>query len=395
MKLGLFSSKQKKKKPTLTDATDFLNPADINSAEGMEEPKKFKKKRGGKSKKEDNQEVKVEVKEVEKAENNKSKLIKFKKNKKNKYKKEDFENKPSDRVEEKEKISQVEQEKQENKLEKEAEPLEKEIPEIEIKEEKVSLKDKDEIKEIISEFEEERRKKSKPEAKKSENISDSFKKSPTAESIFVKSRIQEVEKGVDREERLGEGEILEINLVKDQVSVFFDWYKNLAFLVIFIFLAFLLVAEVYWALSWWQNYNQNSSNYNHNSSSLVSLSQEIREIKGPADKTLAFQNQLSRVSYLLENHIYWTEFFDYLEENTLEGVKYASFSGGLTGRYSFSSIASDYPLVGRQAQRYFESELVIDVSVDSASLEIQGEDGASSVVNFNIDLEISPEIFKK
>lgn len=409
MNFNLFSSKKKNKKTDVSNATDFLNPADLKSAEGLEKPKKFRREKG-KSKGLEAK-IKIEEKKIEEP----SKVIE-----------------PSDKKEVKKevKLDNKVNSKQIEKVKEDSTRVPKEKP--------TNIEDKKEIEEIISQFEKERQTKlnkknkgklpekvkedntkapeEKPiniEDKKIDNLPQSelktTQKKASTDSIFVKNRIQELNKGSDRGDFFNQDKILEINLVKDQISVFFDWYKNLAFLFIFIFLSFLFIVEVYWALSWWQNYNQNSSNYNHNSSSLVSLSQEIRGIKGSADEALAFEKQMSRVAYLLDNHIYWTEFFNYLEDNTLEGVKYSSFTGDLNGKYSLNSVADDYPLVGRQAQRYFSSDLSKDVSVDSASLQMQskkiiveGPDGemiegeeAFSNVSFVIDLEISPEIFKK
>jgi hypothetical protein len=398
MKFNLFSSKKKNNKTDLNDATDFLNPADISSAEGLSQVKKFRKKSSSSS---NALKANIETKQ-KKTEQREVKKIK-------KIKKEDNKDKVKKPLE----LSKVS--KKESNLN-----IKEEKSKIKPNDELLQVNREEEIEEIISEFEKEKQSRfEKKETIKpikelvaSKSVSDKVKKSKPSssnDSIFIKSRIQEMNKGFNRDDFLNQDKILEINLVKDQISVFFDWYKNLAFLFIFIFLSFLLVVEVYWALSWWQNYNQNSFNYNHNSNSLISLSQEIREIKAPADEALVFEKQLARVAYLLDSHIYWTEFFNYLEDNTLEGVKYTNFSGNLSGKYSLSSIASDYPLVGRQAQRYFSSDLSRNVSVNSASLQTQsktitseGPDGeiieeeeTSSSVSFGLDLEISSEVFKK
>jgi hypothetical protein len=367
MKLNLFF-KRKDKEKKVDEATDFLNPADLESLKDLKKIKKFKKNNKKKNKKEINKkrdkkikkeerkktEVAEKIKKEEKRKEERKEKIKNRKNRKNRKR---FINK-------KKKIEDID-------LDDES-PVELVSPIEKIDE--VTEKYKKTIKE-----------------KKKENKS----KEPV---VFSKRKIQEVENKIDRKDLLDKADILEINLAKDQVSIFFDWYKNLAFLFVLAFLCFLFVIEIYLGLSWWQNYNQNANNYKYEDFNLIKLSTDLRSTREDVDEALIFQEKLNKVAYLLNNHIYWTSFFDYLENNTLEGVKYVQFEGDLSGKYSLNSVADIYPLIGRQTDKYLESENVSLALVNSAVLqETEDEENGTmnSFVTFTTELTINPEIFKK
>ncbi len=439
MKFSLFSNKKDKEKK-VDDTTDFLNPASPGTIADLEKPRKFKEKRGKKKKnsksgkenkvleknkddvkslKEKKEKEEKERKEKERKEKEKKEKEELRKNFSNKKEKKQLDNISKD-VESKQRrkefiqkkkkvedvsleneaiadlMSQIEEADKEVKEYEERKVEEKNDKENEIKAENLKTKkDKKEVKNfnkkevgLINKYLEGQKKKQKV------GKSNSGKES----NVFSKKKIQEVNVGIDREDLLDKANILEINLVKDQLSVYFAWYKNLAFLLVLIFLCFLFVVEIYLGLSWWQSYNQNSNNYKYEDFNLAELSVELRNIKEDTDEALAFQDNLNKVSYLLNNHVYWTNLFDYLEASTLEGVKYVQFSGDLSGNYSLDSIADNYPLIGRQTKKYLEDKKVSSAIVNAASLqEIKDKDNdvVDYFVTFTTELEIKPEVFKK
>lgn len=400
MKFKLFSNK-KERGDKVDNTTDFLNPASPETIEDLDKPKEFKqkknkrKKKSKKNKKVDDsfESVDLEVNKI-KEEIKKEEVEKYEEKVE---KKEEKENR-KDFIQKKKKVEDISLEE---------EPIEELISQIKEADEEVEEYEREEGKK------EEEKKNIKQEDKKNDIknfnkkevglIGKYLKNQDRGEKdeepdVFSKRKIQEVESKIDRSDLLDKANILEINLVKDQVSVFFDWYKNLAFLFVLVFLCFLFVIEIYLGLSWWQNYNQNANNYEYEDFNLTELSSELRQIKEETNEALVFQDKLNKVAYLLNNHIYWTNFFDYLEDNTLEGVKYTQFSGNLSGEYSLDTIASNYPLIGKQSNKYLESENVSSAVVSSASLqEIKDEenDVVNSFVVFTTDLTINPEIFKK
>ncbi len=209
--------------------------------------------------------------------------------------------------------------------------------------------------------------------------------------VKKEKKAPEPQKSIDRMD-LANPKILEINLIKDQISVFFDWYKNLALLIIFAFLSFLLIGEIYLALAWWQDRSQGQVEYSSNN--FITLNQEIRDIKDKADEALAFKGKLSQVNYLLDNHIYWSNLFDYLEGVTMDEVKYSNFSGDISGVYTLQATAESFPDVGRQVQKFLVDEYTVSAKVDSGEAQM-GDDDIIGDVDFNIQLELNPEVFNK
>jgi len=55
-----------------------------------------------------------------------------------------------------------------------------------------------------------------------------------------------------KQRELQNPKILEVNLIKEEAAVSFNWSKNLLMLVFVLFLAGLVVAEVYFGLNWWE-----------------------------------------------------------------------------------------------------------------------------------------------
>lgn len=186
--------------------------------------------------------------------------------------------------------------------------------------------------------------------------------------------------------------ILEVNLIKDEVRVAFDWRKNLLVLLVVFLVAGSLVAELYYGLNWWSR--EEMSGAQLLSSQVDSLNREIAQIKGQSDAALTYQAKTAAVGQLLSNHIYWTKFLRWLEENTLSSVKYADFNGDLTGQYQLAAKAPTYAEVSWQAKAFMDDPLVEKVEILSA---VSGGKNAKeqSGVSFPLSLKVKPDIFKK
>jgi hypothetical protein len=262
-------------------------------------------------------------------------------------------------------------------------------------ENKNKSKDKDKEKKENSKM------KSKLGKQKLENIEKNKKKLEDKQKKVDKQENKKEEKEVKKEKSTNKANnehefeksnILEINLVKDQINVYFDWYKNIAMLVVFIFLSFLLVAEVYLALSWWQQ--ENDSTVSQDEKRFVELNEETRKIRAEAEEALTFQTKLNKANYILDNHLYWSNFFDYLERNTLENIQYASFEGDILGEFSIPAVSDNFPSLGQQVYQLQADPDTEKVSIDSAE-KLESEEENLEQVEFVIDLKINPSLFKK
>lgn len=193
--------------------------------------------------------------------------------------------------------------------------------------------------------------------------------------------------------------ILEVNLIRDEVKIGFDWGRNLSLLILILFIAVLLVAEVYYGLNWWEQ--QENLKSQELAGEVSKVNQEISQIKNKSDEALSYKDKSNELGKLLNNHIYWSTFFNWLEKNTLNTVSYGGFSGDTTGIYALSAKAMSYAQVSWQVKVFSDSALVkkvevLDVTAASAKNDNKdtGKD-ADKGVNFSIKLDVDPVIFRK
>lgn len=189
--------------------------------------------------------------------------------------------------------------------------------------------------------------------------------------------------------------ILEVNLIKDEVKISFDWNKNISILMVVLFIASIFVAEIYFGLDWWQKQELTKAQSIEND--IIKVNRDISKIKGTADEALSYKNKSIEVGRLLDNHIYWSNFFNWLEKNTLSTVKFDSFSGNTDGLYSLSAKALSFAEVSWQVKTFLADPMVKKVEVLSVNSSLANNKirTADTGVNFALSFELDPAIFKK
>ena len=188
--------------------------------------------------------------------------------------------------------------------------------------------------------------------------------------------------------------ILEVNLIKGEVKVTYDWNKNLSVILIVVIIVGLLVAEVYYGLDWWGT--QELANTQLLNDKVAALNQQITQIKSQTDAAVTYQAKTAAVGKLLANHIYWTNFFKWIEKDTLSSIKYGNFQGDLSGTYNLAATANNYAEVSWQTKAFLNDPLVKKVQVLSANAATsKDKNNPITGVGFNIALQIDTNIFKK
>ncbi|MFA6514567.1 MAG: hypothetical protein WCT50_04765 [Patescibacteria group bacterium] len=245
--------------------------------------------------------------------------------------------------------------------------------------------------------------------------------------FFLSKKKKETE---DKMERiLKNPKILEVNLIKSEIGLDFDWKKNSKGLVIALVVAGLIIFELYTGLDWWQK--DEEKRLEKLKTKISEQSKEVNDFRKSADEALSYKDKTVEVGNLLNNHIYWTNFFSWLEKNTLSTVSYNGFSGKLDGKYSLNGTASSYADVAWQVKTLLESPITLKAAVNSVNssgnktkAEIAAEAIAAEAakkeaalkeptaegsvdkttkeqapadpsVSFTLALELKPEIFKK
>lgn len=186
--------------------------------------------------------------------------------------------------------------------------------------------------------------------------------------------------------------ILEVNLVKDNVLVSFDWGANLLVLALTLVIASVLVAEVYYGLSWWND--QELLKIETLQSQVDKISLEANQSKQQAAAALSYKDRSLIFTSLLDNHVHWTNFFSWLEHKTLGDVQYDGFSGDLSGTYSLTASTKNFADVSWQVNSFLKDDLVKKVTVSSAAFGKGADKTKAGVVGFSISLEVKPDIFK-
>lgn len=187
--------------------------------------------------------------------------------------------------------------------------------------------------------------------------------------------------------------ILEVNLIKDEAKIFFNWNKNLLVLTLVLFLAGLFVVEIYLGLNWWEK--QETLQAQSLTENISKINQEVSKLKNQVSAALLYKEKSAVFTELLNNHIYWSNFFSWLEKNTLSSVKYGGFSGDLSGDYTLDAKTDSFADVSWQVKAFLNDSLTQEVEVKNATAAKGRDRTKPAEVNFTLSLKVKPEIFKK
>lgn len=188
---------------------------------------------------------------------------------------------------------------------------------------------------------------------------------------------------------------LKTNLIKEEVTTFVNWRKNIALAL----LGLIFVAMVIGGFYSYFVYKEYAAAKEEKalSEEIAALEAQISQAKKQIAEADDFQKKLDLTADYLSRHIYWSEFFKFLEKNTLASTFYASaFSGDSKSNFKFSVITKSYQDVDDQLRVFKASELVLDAKVSSAALvddkEISGSEGK---IKYDLELSLSPDVFKR
>lgn len=186
--------------------------------------------------------------------------------------------------------------------------------------------------------------------------------------------------------------ILEVNLIKDEMREGFNLAKHGKTLLFALFVAALFLLEIYLGLNWWSTYEE--KRLAETESLFNAISEEIRGMKEESDQIVAFRKRVELADSLLNRHVYWSNFFSWLEQNTLSSVRYEGFSGKNDGRYVLSASTKAFRDVSWQARLFLADPLVASVRIDQGGGERNLEDiNNNDNISFSVDLKIDPKIF--
>jgi hypothetical protein len=196
----------------------------------------------------------------------------------------------------------------------------------------------------------------------------------------------------DRKKYMSNPSILEVDLIKDQVDIRFNWNKNLSILGIFSLITLVLVAEVYITLFLWQK-NEIATKTSRLKQESRIVNEEINKAREDATEALEFKSKSEAVSYSFYKHVYWSNFFNYLEKNTLADVYYSGFGGDTTGIYILKSFVQDFRALAVQLRAFISDPNTVSALV--ANEKINNTPGKTVGVLFDLNLIVSKALFNK
>ena len=123
------------------------------------------------------------------------------------------------------------------------------------------------------------------------------------------------------------------------------------------------------------------------------LSSAIAEQEETSAELTAFNKQISAIEEKLDEHVYWTGLFNFLEKSTKSTVFYESFSGSsLTGTITMNARTSTFREMSEQILAYRVNPLIDEVRASSGVASID-EAGSIKGVNWLMTLVVNEEVW--
>lgn len=212
--------------------------------------------------------------------------------------------------------------------------------------------------------------------------------------------------------------LTETNLASGRTTLYFNWSRFWLSLVQWLVVTLFFIAISGSMLYLWQQKQRRQSL--EVSQRFGRIDQLISLTENEAGNVLDFRGRLIVVNDLLNKHVYWSNFFSFLEKNTLPNVFYQDFSGDTSGEYLLKARTDSFDSMAKQLKVFRRAAEVIEVSSEGGEmikveeknkqennnkeedqLNINGDDqdkkeAKTKVINqltFSIKLKVKPEVF--
>lgn len=190
--------------------------------------------------------------------------------------------------------------------------------------------------------------------------------------------------------------VLKTNLIQGTTTVTFDWGKNITPIFSSFFISIFIICIVYIGLILWEDKTINRGTALINDTEALII--KIKQAQKKAEAVNIFQKKIGLVKYLLEEHVYWTKFFNFLEDNTLTVAYYSEgFTGSTNGSYNFSVVTENYSSINDFINILKNNDYVLDSTVTGAMLGADKNKNfnKNAATSFELLLKLNPTLFKK
>jgi len=215
--------------------------------------------------------------------------------------------------------------------------------------------------------------------------------------FFANKKVHPLPQSKKVEETIGEEinnpKILETNLIKQEAGAILGLGRKIVWPALGLLIPLGVIAGAYLTLH--LQIEQRKKIVEQLADQISVNEIEVVKAQTDAKPAISFKKRLSVVNSLLNKHVYWTNFFHWLETNTLAEVSYLQgFSGDLTGEYTLLARAQNYALIEKQVAQLSNVKETVAISVKSAKTSFAVKDAAPGVV-FDLDLTVKSVIFYK
>jgi len=192
-----------------------------------------------------------------------------------------------------------------------------------------------------------------------------------------------------------EDDILITNLIKGQEFTFFNWRQAIIINIISVLLTVLIIGAGWGYLTW--KISQQEVTLSKAQKEAIMKQTELLAIEKEIDEIDNLRVKTKEVKNILDKHIYWTNFFTYLENNTLPEVHYKKFIGDLTFEYKIPGSALSFDSYIAQMENWQkDNEYTITAKSSGAKIIAQtGADNPGKIAEFDLELKVDPKIFLK
>lgn len=216
--------------------------------------------------------------------------------------------------------------------------------------------------------------------------------SPVITNRYVISESDEKKETKEKEIKLSKNqswenpEILNSNLIKDDVVFFFDWNKSIFVVLFFTCFVMIGIGLIFWGFDY--ELKQRRTVLDKVTAENSEYDTKILQTANATSEASSFERRLQIANQLLDNHIYWTNLFDFFEKNTINNVSYSGFRGDTKGIYDLAASGKSYHDISSQIFVFRKNQNVKTVKTNGGTM---GDDN----VSFNISISVNPDIFYK
>ncbi|MEK7067998.1 MAG: hypothetical protein AAB956_03305 [Patescibacteria group bacterium] len=195
----------------------------------------------------------------------------------------------------------------------------------------------------------------------------------------------------------GSQDMLRTNLIKGQEAAFFNWRRAAGINIVAVVLALVIIGGAWLSLVLLSKPEIISSPLDQ---LLAGKELELKQLATAVGELTPLRKKVAAAKDILNNHIYWTNFFNYLETNTLPGITYDKFEGELSGEYVLPAKASSFQDFSAQMKAWQEEQsYILDANTSGAMIKKEAQaigeiKSEREIISFEINLKVKPEIFQ-